>query len=105
MEGKLLARGKLRRQQTVLRNGIAAGSTRTKTETHRNYLLYRKTANATRTTVMIHRIMFLLPLFSSAMAAVQHRPSHASSAAPDSALGTETRFQWFDAGLPGLVRI
>jgi hypothetical protein len=40
----------------------------------RNYrpCLYQKIATATSATVMIHRIMSLLRLFSSAMRAVQH---------------------------------
>jgi hypothetical protein len=55
------------------RDRVATEASAARSELRRNYLLYRKIANATRTTVMIHRIMFLLPLFSSAMTKVQHR--------------------------------
>jgi hypothetical protein len=58
-----------RRHQGARRNKVATEASATRTELRRNYfgLWYRKTANATRTTVIIHRIMFLLLLFSSAM--------------------------------------
>ena len=65
----------LRRHGSVRRNSVATEPQAARSELRWNYLglWYRKTANATRTTVMIHRIMFLLPLFSSAMTKVQHR--------------------------------
>ena len=37
-----------------------------------NYFLYQKIANAIKATVIIHKIMSLLWLFSSGMQAVQH---------------------------------
>jgi hypothetical protein len=65
----------LRRHGSVRRNSVATEPQAARSKLRWNYLglWYRKTANATRTTVMIHRIMFLLPLFSSAMTKVQHR--------------------------------
>jgi len=52
---------------------MAADSPRAETEGRSYGFLYRKIANAIRTIVMIHRIVFLLLLFSSAMTKVQHR--------------------------------
>ena len=86
---------------------MAAELPRARTEFGENYLLYRKMANAIRAIVMIHRIVFLLLLFSSAMTKVQHRVDRRIKCRDVSSLALKNWFlpQGFEAGPPAPVRL